>query len=82
MTWREMWAARIFEIHKDLPDDASLDDRIEAIKPLTPSKFDASWARKSWQAARRDYLVKYGYRPKTKKRAPTDQTALPLLGDL
>lgn len=70
MTWREMWAEKIYEVHKTLPDDATLEDRIAAIKHLTPSQYDPSWAKKSWQAARRDYLKKYGYVSNHGKKVP------------
>lgn len=80
MTWRERWAAKIQEVHETLPDDATLEDRINAIKHLAPHKYDASWAKKSWQAARRDYLVRYGHVPKTKKVQQARAAGLPLFG--
>ena len=78
MTWREGWAAEIQKVHETLPEDATLEDRIRAIKHLAPSKWDPSWAKKSWQAARRDYLVRYGYVPKTKKVQQARAADMPL----
>lgn len=79
MTWRERWAAKIAKIDAELPDHATLEERKNAIKHLTPSKYDPSWAKKSWQAARRDYLMRFGYVPRTKKQKEKERlTALPL----
>lgn len=80
MTWRETWAAGIHAETKDLPDDMPLADRIkfvDGLKHKWPGAYNTSWGKKSWQAARRDYLVKFGYRPKTKK-AKADRQTLPL----
>jgi len=70
MTWREDWALDIYEATKDLPDDAPLAERIKIVDQVRDgcsAYSSTSWGKKSWQAARRDYLVRFGYVPKTKK---------------
>lgn len=82
MTWRQKWASEIHEATRELPDDLPLAERIkvvDAVKDRSPSAYATSWGKKSWQAARRDYLVRFGYRPKTKAKASCDKTSpLPL----
>ncbi len=82
MDWREDWAADIYEATKDLPDDLSLAERIKVVdkvKCQSPDAYSTSWGKKSWQAARRDYLCRFGYQPKTK--AKSGGAALPLFQD-
>lgn len=82
MTWRAAWAAEIREATKDLPDDLPLPERIEivdAVKNNSSGAYSTSWGKKSWQAARRDYLCRFGYMPKTKSKTKCRETAkLPL----
>ena len=67
-TWRQEAAEIIADAVKSLPHDASLAERITAISDARPAGWKyASWPQKAWQAARRDYLVRYGYQPRTKK---------------
>lgn len=83
MTWREEWAADIHAATKDLPESLPLKERIkivDEVKHRSCGAYSTSWGKKSWQAARRDYLVKFGYNPKTKKRAE-ESAALPLFED-
>lgn len=68
--WEQMHAERIWEVHKTLPDDATLEDRIKALRKITPSSSDPSWSRKTWQRARLKYLTKFGYVSKHKKKLP------------
>lgn len=81
MTWREEWAADIAEATKQLPDSCPLDERIkmvDAVKDKSPGAYATSWGKKSWQAARRDYLMKFGYIPKTKKVQQAKAAGMPL----
>ncbi len=82
MTWREDWAADIHAATKHLSGDLPLSDRIKvvnAVKDQSPGAYSTSWGKKSWQAARRDYLCRFGYQPKTKPKARCEETAtLPL----
>ncbi|MGA0617546.1 hypothetical protein [Paracoccus sp. KR1-242] len=79
MTWREE-AARIIHIAtRDLPPDLPLAKRKRIVDAARPPDWDGtSWPRKAWQAARRNYLVKFGYVPKTKKALATIAAGMPL----
>jgi len=85
MTWREEAAAIIADATRALPDDTPLRDRMKAVDAARPDGWmHMSWPQKAWQAARRDYLVRYGYKPRTKAQAERDQAVvedLPLFGD-
>jgi hypothetical protein len=77
MTWKDDAAEIIRKATSDIPDDALLSDRIKAINSACPSWWrQMSWPQKAWQAARRDYLVRYGYKPRTKKQKTRDQSAV------
>lgn len=79
MTWREDAMQIIHEGTKDLPDDMPLKERSAVVRDLFPHWWRGmSWPQKAWQAARRDYLVRFGYVPKTKSKVPPEQEALPL----
>ena len=67
MTWREQAWAIIREAVRDMPDDTPLDQRIKVVDAARPHWVSASWPRQAWQRARREYLVCYGYQPKTKQ---------------
>lgn len=87
MTWRSEFAELIQEATKDLPDDMPLDERMKVVAAARPTSgcMSASWPQKAWQAARRDYLIRYGYKPRTKKQKERDQAVaapLPLFGGL
>lgn len=84
MTWRQQAAEIIAEATRTLPDDTPLPSRIETVDAARPHWGGCSWPRKAWQAARRDYLVRYGYRPRTKARAELERAVveeLPLFGE-
>ena len=85
MTWREDAARIIAEATRDLPPETPLCDRQRAVDQARPSGWNAaSWPQKAWQAARRDYLVRYGYRPRTKAQAQKESAVvadLPLFGE-
>ena len=85
MTWKQEAASIIEKATAHIPDDAPLSVRTAAINAARPSHFRMmSWPRKAWQAARRDYLVRFGYRPRTKKQAEREAAALsdlPLFGE-
>lgn len=67
MSWRDEAAIIIHAATKSLPEATSLADRIKIVDAAKPSGWRfASWPQKAWQAARRDYLVRHGYQPKTK----------------
>ncbi|MCA0944064.1 hypothetical protein LCM08_03990 [Salipiger pacificus] len=78
MTWREDAAEIIAEATRDLPKNMPLAERTKIVDAARPFWGGCSWPRKAWQAARRDYLVKFGYRPRTKAQAEREAAALPL----
>lgn len=55
----------IAEVHNDLPEDVSLEDRrkaIDAAYPFGPRKY---YPYKMWLRERRAYLVKFGHKPRS-----------------
>jgi len=78
MTWRERAAEIIGAATRDLPEALPLKERIRAVDAVRPHWGGCSWPRKAWQAARRDYLVRFGYRPRTKRAKAMRVAALPL----
>lgn len=81
MTWREEAAAIIAEVTRDLPVHTPLKERMKVVDAARPHWGGCSWPRKAWQAARRDYLVRFGYQPRTKAAKEREVAALPLFGD-
>ncbi len=82
MTWREDWARDIHEATKALPPDTPLKERmkvVDAVKHQSPGAYSTSWGKKSWAAARRDYLVRFGYVPKTKQKDPAPAGLLDIM---
>lgn len=76
-TWREQAALIIDEATGDLPADAPLAVRIAVVDAACPFAWRRmSWPQKAWQAARRDYLIRFGYRPRTKMQMARDAAAL------
>ena len=70
MTWKQEAAEIIADATRDLPDDAPLAERKKVINDACPSSWRfMSWPQKAWQAARRDHLMRYGYRPRTKAQS-------------
>ncbi|QEW26693.1 hypothetical protein [Roseovarius indicus] len=80
MTWREEAAKIIADATRDLPEDTPLKERMKVVDAARPHWGGCSWPRKAWQAARRDYLVRYGYQPRTKKAKEREAAAMPLFG--
>ena len=78
MTWRQDAAAIIAHAVRDLPEDAPLHERQRVVDEARPHWGGCSWPRKAWQAARRDYLIRYGYRPRTKERKRIEAEGMPL----
>ena len=78
MTWRSAFAETIRRGTADLPRDLPLKNRIAHVDALRPKAgfMSASWPQKAWQAARRDYLVPFGYEPRTKKEAERKAAAI------
>lgn len=85
MTWRQECAQIIQDAVRDLPEGMPLDERMKVVDGARPDWYHrASWPKKAWQAARRDYLVRFGYEPRTKKAAERRASAvseLPLFHD-
>ena len=78
MTWRQRAAAIIAAATSHLPADTTLAERQKIVASACPPEWRyVSWPQKAWQAARRDYLVRYGYQPRT-KRAKDAGSSLPL----
>jgi hypothetical protein len=84
-TWRQDAAAIIAEVTKDLPHSATLQERKRTVRAARPTwASSTSWGGKAWQSARRDYLLRFGYVPMTKKQKERDAgvcSPLPLFGD-
>ncbi|ARC90361.1 MULTISPECIES: hypothetical protein [Rhodovulum] len=67
---------------EDLPADMPLKDRKAAVNRARPHWASiTSHAEKSWQAARRDYLVRFGYVPMTKAAREAEKAGLPLFDE-
>lgn len=65
-----IWADRASEVigrvHKSLPETASLDERMKAIDAAYPFGERKYSPYKTWLRARRNYLARFGYQPKSK----------------
>ncbi|MCP4990556.1 MAG: hypothetical protein GY928_32305, partial [Colwellia sp.] len=62
-TWKDQFLDYIEKLHDQMPEDATLEYRIAFLRKNIPSGAKIySHGRKSWQAARRTYLARYGYR--------------------
>lgn len=73
LTWRQEAAVIIAEATESLSDDIDLKERKRVVAAAKPRWAEAtSWGEKAWQAARRDYLVRFGYKPMTKARKERD----------
>lgn len=81
MTWRQKYAQIIADAMSGTPVDMPLADRIKAVDAARPKDgaMSCSWPQKAWQAARRDYLVPFGYVPRTKKQKQKQAAAMGLL---
>ena len=63
MNWSVQARAKIAEIHRSLPEDASFTARVKALRNGYPFGERKYWPYKAWCKARREYLRKYD--PKT-----------------
>jgi hypothetical protein len=77
--WYGTARAIIATVHETLPADADLHTRHQACLRAKPWEFaTTSWGRKTWARAQREYLVRYGYMPKT----AAGKAGVPLLSPL
>ena len=65
--WRSRARARIAELVKDLPADATLAERRKALRG---KGWDSGWAQKVWQQEVRAYLALHGARPARRPQFP------------
>ncbi|CDZ61449.1 Hypothetical protein NGAL_HAMBI2605_15070 [Neorhizobium galegae bv. orientalis] len=64
-TWFDAATKIIDNVHRALPTDAHLTTRKRALREARPSGFiSTSWSRKVWQKAQRQYLQKFGLKPR------------------
>lgn len=61
----EAWRV-IQEVHQNMPEGATLADRQAAVDAAYPFGERAYSPYKTWLRARREYLCRYGYKPKGK----------------
>lgn len=64
--WSDMAHRAIAEVHKTLPQGATLTERMAAVDAAYPFGQRAYSPYKTWLRARREYLCRYGYVPKGK----------------
>ncbi|CDZ32188.1 Hypothetical protein NGAL_HAMBI1145_09590 [Neorhizobium galegae bv. officinalis] len=70
-TWSDAAARIIDDVHRTLPADADLAARKRALREARPSCFlSTSWGRKVWQKAQRQYLQKFGLKPRGSAKLP------------
>lgn len=67
--WADAARAAIARVHNALPKGASLAERTAAVDAAYPFGERAYSPYKTWLRARREYLCRYGYRPKGKPLA-------------
>ncbi|UMA66189.1 hypothetical protein LVO79_07020 [Roseivivax marinus] len=78
-TCRQEAAEIIAAATRDLPDDLPKKERKKVVDAACPAAWRTmNWPQKAWQAARRDYLVRHGYIPKTKPKESGPPGAMPL----
>ena len=65
-TWADEAGQVIAEVHRTLPETASLAERKAAVDAAYPFGRRSHWPYKAWLRARREYLRQYGYAPKSK----------------
>lgn len=83
MTWREKAHLIIADAVRGLPEDTSLKDRMKVVDAAKPYWGGCSHPQRAWQKARREYLVPFGYIPRTKTKErdiSSDMTTMPLFG--
>jgi hypothetical protein len=66
-SWYDAASATIYEVHKALPGDVSLADRMKAVDDAYPFGPRSHHPYKQWLKARTQYLRPYGYSPPSKK---------------
>lgn len=59
MSWAQQSRDRIAQIHRSLPEDASLTARKKALRDGYPFGKRAYWPYKAWCKARREYLARF-----------------------
>jgi hypothetical protein len=64
--WSDAARRTIQEVHRGLPENATLAERQAAIDAAYPFGERAYSPYKTWLRARREYLFRYGYQPKGK----------------
>ena len=67
--WSDAATRAIGEVHRILPEGIPLAERTAAVDAAYPFGERAHHPYKAWLKARREYLGRYGYRPKTGKQA-------------
>lgn len=73
--WRDRARRRIAELTKDLPEDATLEQRRKALWGKGyPAHDGSNWGRKMWGKEVRAYLASYG---DSYARAPGKQAVFP-----
>lgn len=71
--WSAMARAAIARAHQTIPEGATLAERKAAIDAAYPFGERGYWPYKAWLKARRSYLVRYGYKPRTPERKSPQQ---------
>lgn len=64
--WSETARQVIQSVHRELPDNATLAERVKAIDEAYPFGLRAFSPYKTWLRVRREYLCRFGYQPKGK----------------
>jgi hypothetical protein len=59
MSWTDSARDHIAIIHDALPDDATFEQRVKALRDGYPFEMRSGWAYKAWLKARKEYLAKY-----------------------
>lgn len=79
ITDRQRCAEIIAAATADLPADMPLNERKAAVSKACPYWVRSTWcSERAWQAARRDYLIRFGYQPMTKKSKRDRAEGMPL----
>lgn len=62
--WSETARTVISRVHRSLPDETPLAERVKAVDAAYPFGERSYWPYKAWLKVRRAYLARYGYRPR------------------
>lgn len=68
--WSDTARRVIQEVHRGLPETATLEERTKAVDAAYPFGLRQYWPYKAWLKARREYLHRYGYQSKGKPILP------------